>query len=115
MPFWERIDRYMPMAAGTSPITVSRYIAVSSWRSPSDCAASVSAVRAITRMRPRDGPSTQRRRDAEISAEKTVYEIAFVFSALVSASLRLCVETNLAIEAISQAAHVAQVARLCRV
>src|SRR5260370_31333417 len=78
MPFWERIDRYMPMAAGTSPITVSRYIAVSSWRSPSDCAASVRAVRAISRV-------------------------------------RLSGEWKLAIEAISQAAHVAQVARLCRV
>src|SRR5260370_9844672 len=78
MPFWKRPARYMPMAAGTSHITVSRYIAVSSGGTTADWGGRVSDVRAITRM-------------------------------------RLCGEWKLAIEAISQAAHVAQVARLCRV
>src|ERR1017187_8638675 len=38
--------------------------------------------------------SPQRRRDAEESAEKTGNQIVIVFSALISASLRLCGEST---------------------
>src|ERR1035437_6995241 len=132
MPFCARIARYIPIAAGTSPITVSRYTAVSSCRSPSFCAPSASAVTPTSRKRTHsrnpvnpvtngDVASTQRRRERRDKRREAKTTCFLVLSAFPLRSLRLCVEknvgdtVNLAIETVTQSAHIAQVARLRRV